>query len=344
MAAHQTLCPACRSPVPSEAGPVAASAEGSAFTFSAPPPRQAPRPPTTVPPTTVPPTTVPSEPEPERDRGPNPDAEATDVVAAVEPEPTALVEPDEPTAVVGSAPAETAEGGTDAAPVPVPAPAAEAEATAVVDATGTAPATAGPAPSAPAPPAWAPDPAAAQTWAHAGPPAGHLPSGHQPSGPWSFGAPEPTATLPASTGSVSAGTLGVPGAAALDERGNLPGGLLGLVAAALVVVGVFLPWVEVGGETVSGWSASADAKVLLGVAGVATVAAALLIGGARSLVLRLLLVVLGVAAVGLGGFEVTSVNGVEGLEPSVGTGIYVGIGGGVVLALAGGLTRHRRFR
>jgi hypothetical protein len=153
---------------------------------------------------------------------------------------------------------------------------------------------------------------------------------------------EPASTAPA--GSRSAGTLGVPGAAALDERGNLPGGLLGLLAAALVVIGVFLPWMELGSDTVSGWSASADAKILLGVAGVATVAAALLVGGARSLVLRLLLVVLGVAAVGLGGFEVTSVNGVEGLEPSVGTGIYVGIGGGVVLALAGGLTRHRRFR
>lgn len=166
--------------------------------------------------------------------------------------------------------------------------------------------------------------------------AGHAfeaPSQPDPSGGWPPAQPTP-----------SAGTLGQPGAPVLDERGNLPGGLLGLVGAALVVVGVVLPWMDVAGEMVSGWAASDDAKVLLGLAGVATLAGALVVGGARSLVLRVLLAVLGVVAVGFAGFEVLSVGGVEDLDPTPGLGLYVGLIGGVVLLVAAGLTRHRRFR
>ncbi len=156
--------------------------------------------------------------------------------------------------------------------------------------------------------------------------------------------PGQAAGWPPASAPPSAGTLGQPGAPVLDERGNLPGGLLGLVGAALVVVGVVLPWMDVAGEMVSGWAASDDAKVLLGVAGVATLAGALVVGGARSLVLRILLVVLGVVAIGFAGFEVLSVNGVEDLDPSPGLGLFVGLLGGFVLLVAGALTRHRRFR
>jgi len=149
---------------------------------------------------------------------------------------------------------------------------------------------------------------------------------------------------PVTPGASTAGSLGVPGAAALDERGNLPGGLLGIVAAALVTVGVFLPWMSVEGEEVSGWAASGDAKLLLGLAAVATVGAALVIGGARSLVLRLGLLGLGVFSVALGLFEVTSVGDVERFDTSLGTGLFLVVGGGVALAVAAALTRHRRLR
>lgn len=136
----------------------------------------------------------------------------------------------------------------------------------------------------------------------------------------------------------------MPGAAVLDERGNLPGGVVGLLAAAVLVAGTFLPWMAVEGHDVSGWSASDDSRVLLGLAGAATLVAALLIGGARSLVLRIALVVAGLAAIGLGLFEITSVNGVDGFDTTLGVGVFLVIGGGAALVLAGALTRHRRFR
>jgi hypothetical protein len=230
VAAHQTLCPSCRTPVPSEAGPVAA--DSSAFTFTAPPPRQR-------------------------------DLPAAPTWA---PDPTAV------------------------APTPAPAPAEPV-----------------------------------------------IRSGGYPSDPIT-GSGNGGQGVPA-----SAGTLGTPGAAVLDERGTLPGGIVGLLASALVVVGVFLPWIGVEGRDVSGWAASGDAKVLLGIAGIATVLAALLIGGARSLALRLTMVGLGVVALGLGAYEVASANGIDEFDVSLGIGLVVVLAGGAALAVSGALTRHRRF-
>ncbi len=151
------------------------------------------------------------------------------------------------------------------------------------------------------------------------------------------------APAPAPAPGPSAGTLGVPGAAVLDERSNLPGGLVALLGAVLVVVGVFLPWMEVGDEAVSGWRASDDAKVLLALAGAVTVAAALIIGGARSLVLRIGLVVVGLATVVLGLVDVLSVGDQPG-DVSHGPGLIVVLVGGVLVVVAALLTRHRRFR
>ena len=119
--------------------------------------------------------------------------------------------------------------------------------------------------------------------------------------------------------------------------------MAGLVAAVLLTVGVFLPWIGVEGRDVSGWAASGDAKVLLAVAGLATVAAALLIGGARSLVLRLGLVGLGVVTLGLGAYEIASANGIDDFDVSLGAGLIIVLLGGVILAVAGVVTRHRRF-
>ncbi len=141
----------------------------------------------------------------------------------------------------------------------------------------------------------------------------------------------------------SAGTIGAPGAAVLDERGNLAGGVTGLVAAALVAAGAFLPWMVVEGRDVSGWAASPDAKVLLGLAVVATVVAALVVGGARSLALRLGLAGLGVVIAGLGLFEMVSAVRIDEFDVSLGLGLPLVIGGGAVAVAAGALTRHRRF-
>ena len=106
---------------------------------------------------------------------------------------------------------------------------------------------------------------------------------------------------------------------------NAPGGVVGLLGAALVIVGVLLPWMEVGDQTVSGWAASEDAKVLLGLAGVATVAAALVVGGARSLVLRVLLGLLGLVALVVAVFEMVSVARIDELDPVPGVGLLVGV-------------------
>lgn len=273
--AHQTLCPACRTPVPSEAGPVAT--DTSAFTFSVPPPR-------------------PSHPAP---------APAPASASAPAPAPSSSPGPaTSPDAAPVSAPAVGDGYVVTTSPVPVGAPPPEAPSP---DPTSVAPT--GPPPTVPAAPPGPPAPAPA-------------PAHHE--GP-------------------SAGVIGTPGAPVLDERGNLPGGIAGLVAAVLVTIGVFLPWVAVEGRDVSGWAASADAKVLLGLAGVATVGAALLIGGARSLVLRVGLVVLGVVVVGLGLFEVLDASRIDDFDVSLGLGLPLVIGGGVVAAVAGALTRHRRF-
>jgi hypothetical protein len=141
----------------------------------------------------------------------------------------------------------------------------------------------------------------------------------------------------------SAGTLGVPGAAVLDERSNAPGGVVALLGAVLVAVGVFLPWMEVGGEAVTGWRSSTDAKVLLALAGLVTVAAALVIGGARSLVLRVGLALVGLVTVVIGVVDVLSVSDQQG-DVSHGPGLIAVLVGGVLVVVGALLTRHRRFR
>ena len=100
---------------------------------------------------------------------------------------------------------------------------------------------------------------------------------------------------------------------------------------------------EVAGEPVSGWESSADAKVLVGLAAGATVIGALLIGGARSLVLRLGLAFVGITAVVIGVIDALSVSDLVG-DVDQGSGLVVVMIGGVVLVNSALLTRHRRFR
>lgn len=140
----------------------------------------------------------------------------------------------------------------------------------------------------------------------------------------------------------SAGTLGVPGAAALDERSNRPAGLLALGGSALAVIGDFLPWRRLADEQVSGWRSGASAVVVLGVAVVAMAAAVALLRGVRSLAVRLGLVLGGLVAAAIGLFQMMRV-GDDHPEASVGLGLLLVVGGGVLLVGAGALSRHRRF-
>ena len=240
VAAHQSLCPTCRTPLPFEPGRVAASAEGSTVRVVVPPPR---------------------------------------------PDRTAPAAPDEAT-VLGPDPTRAWDrsGFDDAVAAPRDRPVSR-------------------------PLAWVPAPVV--------PP--------QPPPP-----PPPVAVAPTPQ--------------ERDRRGNAPGGVVGLLGAALVIVGVLLPWMEVGDQTVSGSAASEDAKVLLGLAGVAAVAAALVVGGARSLVLRVLLGLLGLVALVVAVFEMVSVARIDELDPVPGVGLLVGVAGGATLFVACALTRHRRFR
>lgn len=293
VASHQTLCHVCRTPVPSEAGPVGTPGSESGIVFGAPPPRQR-------------------------------------RLAEQALEPPSVADPgglDDPTRIDPSIAAPTSSSA---------------------DAPLASRARLGPDPT-------RVDPAVGEaTTRHAGDATsqegGAAPASHAaptPSAPPHY--PAPGYTAPGYTGvepqpyGPSAGTLGVPGAASLDERGNLPGGALALVAGALAVAGVFLPWVEIAGSTVSGWSASQDAKAVLALAGAATVVGALLVGGARSLALRVGLVVVAVALAVLTVVEIISVGNLDG-DPSMGTGLYLLLAAGVVAALAAVLTRHKRFR
>ncbi len=326
VAAHQTLCPACRTPVPSEAGPVATSSDGSSFSFSAPPPRSAH------------PRTPPDLPDPS---------------VTANRDPASVSSPgsdDEPTIATGGQVEPTVDALRLSEPT-VRAPERE-DGSARAHPSDTAVAAGGQGPS------WAP-PAGTPWTAPTGPspdPAPDRPITTADSGEGRGGAGAPTwyqgsapaasPSLPAGSGAgaaPSAGVLGVPGAPTLDDRGNLPGGVLGVAGAVLVAVGVALPWMDVAGESVSGWAASDDAKVLVGLAATAAAAGALVVGGARSLILRVLLGVLGLAAVALGVFELFSVSGIEDLDPSPGMGLFVGLAGGALLVAGGVLTRHRRF-
>lgn len=141
----------------------------------------------------------------------------------------------------------------------------------------------------------------------------------------------------------SAGTLGVPGAAALDERSNRPAGLLAVAGSALTAIGVFAPWRGLADEQVSGWRSGAGAVVLLGLAVAAVAMAVALQSGVRSLALRLGLALSGLVAAGVGLFEMTRVADADAPEATVGLGLLLVVGGGALLVGAGALSRHRRF-
>jgi len=126
------------------------------------------------------------------------------------------------------------------------------------------------------------------------------------------------------------------------KKGNLPGALLSFLGAILLVVGSFTQWVRTNVETVTGWEASVDGKVVVGLAVIALLIGLALIAGVRSIVLRLALLALGVWAIVIAIVDIIDVgNQLDSLEPAAGVGLYLVGAAGVVLLLAGLVTRSR---
>jgi hypothetical protein len=125
------------------------------------------------------------------------------------------------------------------------------------------------------------------------------------------------------------------------------------VAAFLVCVGVFLPWVEASNELLvlerSGWHVGADGRLALGAGFVAAAAAGVAWVGVRHLALKvvlavtavLLLAVFVVELLDVLDFEDRLASTVPGSSVSVGLGLwFVGVAG-VLLAVAAALERSR---
>ena len=126
------------------------------------------------------------------------------------------------------------------------------------------------------------------------------------------------------------------------KKGNVPGALLAFLGAILLVVGSFTQWVRTNVETITGWEASVDGKVVVGLAVIALLIGLALIAGVRSIVLRLALLALGVWAIVIAIVDIIDVgNQLDSLEPAAGVGLYLVGAAGVVLLLAGLVTRSK---
>ncbi len=119
-------------------------------------------------------------------------------------------------------------------------------------------------------------------------------------------------------------------------------GIIALAGAVLLIVGVFTPWVRTSDEVTNGFSASDDAKVLLGVGIVALALGALLVAGVRHIILRLGLVVLGVVTLVYSVVDIVSVTGSDNDTAAIGIGLILVPIAGVLLCLSGALAKHAR--
>jgi hypothetical protein len=121
-------------------------------------------------------------------------------------------------------------------------------------------------------------------------------------------------------------------------------GIAVIVGAALAVIGCLLPWVDVLGTTINSFdfgyvtnSNGGDGKDGLLILPLAIAAAALgvLHFKARNSLATLAVIALGVAIVGIAGYNLWKVFDAADSLKYVGIGLYIIIAGGVVTALAG---------
>lgn len=138
-----------------------------------------------------------------------------------------------------------------------------------------------------------------------------------------------------------------------ESTGNVATAAVASVAAFLVCVGVFLPWIEASNELFtlerSGWHVGTDGRLALAAGFVAAAAAGVAWVGLRHLALKavlavtavLLLAVFVVELLDVLDFEDRLATTVPGSSVSVGLGLWFVGASGVLLAVAAALERSR---
>ena len=145
------------------------------------------------------------------------------------------------------------------------------------------------------------------------------------------------------------GTAAVASGASGTSRRSVFGGLITILGAALTLVGVFTGWVSLDGETVSGWSLTtgdeliktSDPMVLAALAAVAVIGGLLLFAGVARTVVRIGVILIGLAIVAVTVLDWLSIasfvedNLPTSFEATASVGFYLACAGGVITAVGG---------
>ncbi len=99
-----------------------------------------------------------------------------------------------------------------------------------------------------------------------------------------------------------------PPAARQSSGGGKFGAVLALLGGAAIIVGAFMPWMKstpTGGveQSISGWKLSGDAKIDMAIGAIAVLLAVVVLAGNLRAVARPLLLIGGVAAIGIAAFD-----------------------------------------
>ncbi len=145
------------------------------------------------------------------------------------------------------------------------------------------------------------------------------------------------------------GTAAVASGAPATSTRSVLGGLLAILGAALTIGGVFAGWVDLDGTTVSGWALTtgdeliktSDPLVLGALALVAVVGGLLLFTGVARTLVRIGVILVGLAIVAITVLDWLSIasfvedNLPSSFEATAAVGFYLAGAGGVITALGG---------
>jgi len=258
-----------------------------------------------------------------------------------DPPPPPASAPDAPTVPVTDTqetPSYAAPFGEEAARRPEPADAPTMAETSVVD-DPTSVYAAPPPPTAPVP--------ATPTW--------DQPTAAQPPAPTP--APPPT-QIQSPTPTPAPPRTGTPTPAPTADRGGRLGAALVAIGGAAAIVGAFLEWMKITPDwadavSLSGWTLTDDAKVVVVVGAIVVVAAVVVLGGSLRGPMRVLAAVGGIVLLGLGAYDTydilrelpdalaaAGVSGAEIAAPQIGL-VLVLVGGALALLGALAMTRPR---
>lgn len=157
--------------------------------------------------------------------------------------------------------------------------------------------------------------------------------------PPQFGRPQPAAAWPVGQFAT------LPAAPAQPATGgNIASAVLAFLGGVLFAVGAFAPWVRTRVDSYSGWTASPDAKVVVALAVLAFLVSVILVAGAGSRLVRLVLLAIGATALVLAAVDILSVvrDVADSLDPAIGLGLVLVPIGGALLLLSAALTRSPR--